>query len=218
MNTFQIFILILIALPNLGFGQNYRLQKTGIKKNVTEESRLDWYTVKEANVHELSIWGGYAFDSFRLWGKTADATLGQMGLGYNRKIFRLGEQVLEYRLELNLYSKITYPEFEPERERMTISGYGIVPLGLRVNFRQSRPLQPFIGTSGGFMYLNDPFPDERGKNFNYTFTAGTGLEILLSSSSSLSLGYKYYHLSNGESGEINPGVDSAFFFGSLTFF
>lgn len=218
MKKHRIFLLIVFAFPTLALGQNDRYHKTENQNLVIEESGLEWYTVNEAHVHELSLWGGYAFDSFRLWGKTADATLGQMGLGYNRKLFRLGEQLLEYRLELNLYSRITYPEFEPERKRMSLSGYGIVPLGLRVNFRQSRQLQPFIGTSGGFMYLNDPFPDERGKNFNYTFTAGAGLEILLGSNTSLSLGYKYYHLSNGESGEVNPGVDSAFFFGSLTLF
>lgn len=218
MTKFRIFLFILFALPTLLAAQDVRYQKGVNQDPANDRSGLHWFTVSEAHVHELSIYGGYAFDSFRLWGKTADATLGQMGLGYNRKLFRLGQQLLEYRFELNLYSKITYPEFEPERERMTLSGYGIVPLGLRVNFRQSKPVQPFVGTSGGFVYLNDPFPDERGKNFNYTFTAGAGLEILLNSYSSLSLGYKYYHISNGESGEINPGVDSSFFFGSLTIF
>lgn len=177
-----------------------------------------WLHANNPHVHEFSIWGGYAFDSFTLWGKTPDATFSQFGLGYNRKFLRFGDQLLEYRLEFNIYSRISYPEFEPDRHRTSLSGFGITPLGLRINFMQSRRLQPFLGISGGFMFLDRPFPDDRGEKFNFTFGAGGGLEILLNAQSSISFGYKYFHLSNGETGQVNPGIDSGFFFASLSFF
>ena len=184
----------------------------------TAETNIEWLSVSEPHVHEVSFWGGYAFDSFKLWGKTPDATLGQLGLGYNRRFLRIGNQLFRYRFTINLFSKITYPEFEQERNRTSLSGFGLTPLGLRINFLQNRKLQPFFDTAGGLIVFNEPFPDFRGKKFNYTLGLGGGIEVLINSHSSLSLGYKYLHLSNGESGQVNPGVDSGFFFLALTLF
>lgn len=172
----------------------------------------------EAHVHEFTLWGGYAFDSFKLWGKTPDATVGQFGLGYNRKFLRVGNQLFKYRLTLNLFSKITYPEFESDRNRASLSGFGITPLGLRINFLQNRNVQPFLDTAGGILLFDNPFPDARGKKFNYTLGLGGGTEFQLNSGTSLSLGYRYFHISNGETGEVNPGIDSSFFFLALTFY
>lgn len=181
-------------------------------------SSVEWLSISEPHVHELSIWGGYAFDSFKLWGKTPDATLGQLGLGYNLRFLRIGNQLFRYRFTINLFSKITYPEFEQERNRTSLSGFGLTPLGLRINFLRNRELQPFFDAAGGLIVFNEPFPDFRGKKFNYTLGLGGGIEVLINSRSSLSLGYKYLHLSNGESGQVNPGVDSGFFYLALTLF
>jgi len=188
------------------------------KEKVSPKTKVQWLKASEHPIHEFSLLGGYGINSFKLWGKTPDATLGQLGIGYNRKLFKLGEQVLEYRMELNVFSKITYPEFEPRQERTSLSGFGLTPLGLRINFRQSETVQPFLGTSGGFMYLDGPFPDERGEKFNYTLRAGLGLEFMINTGSSFSIGYTYFHISNGDNGEVNPGIDSGFLFASLTFF
>jgi opacity protein-like surface antigen len=79
-------------------------------------------------------------------------------------------------------------------------------------------IQPFLKSSTGFMYLDNPFPDDRGIKLNFVFEVGTGVEILLTDFSSLTLGYKYHHMSNGEIGQVNPGVDSNIIYGALTFF
>lgn len=192
--------------------------KQSQERQPNSSKNLQWLRGSAPNIHEFSILGGYAFDSFVLWGKTPNATLGQLGVGYNRKFLRFGDQVVEYRLELTAFSKLTYPEFAPERERSSLSGFGMSPVGMRINFRQSHGLQPFLGATGGFIYLNGPFPDERGEKFNFTLRGGFGLELIIGQASSLSLGYNYMHLSNGNNGEVNPGVDSGFLFASLTFF
>lgn len=219
------FILIVIALfislaiANAGFAQSRQdAVVSHQKEKANSKTRLQWLKAAEHRVHELSLLGGYGFNSFELWGKTPDATLGQLGIGYNRKLFKLGEQVLEYRMELNVLSKITYPEFAPQQGRRSLSGFGLTPFGIRLNFRQSKSVQPFLGTSGGFMYLDGPFPDERGEKFNYTFRAGLGLEFMVNTGSSFSIGYTYFHISNGDNGEVNPGIDSGFLFASFTFF
>lgn len=220
-NTLKYNLLMLFAVffTCAAYGQPTPQDDTEEKEHITgSKPGSYWFHSDRPNVHEFTVWGGYAFDSFRLWGKTSDSTLGQFGIGYNRKLWKLGNQILEYRCEINLYARYTYPEFEVERERNSLSGFGVMPAGFRINFLQNHLIQPFLGSSGGLMLLNDPFPDDRGKKLNFTFGASSGLEILLSATSSISLGYRYFHLSNGESGEINPGIDSSFFFASITVF
>lgn len=169
-------------------------------------------------LNELSFWAGFAFDSYRLWGTTPDATLQSYGLQYNRKLFRWKGAQLEYNLLISAYSKFSYPEFKVGRPRNTLSGVGVTPLGFQVNFFDSATIQPFLNSSGGFMLLDDPFPDQRGEKFNFTFSLGSGLEFMLSNSISLSVGLKYHHISNGDMGQVNPGIDSAVFYSSLTIF
>lgn len=168
-------------------------------------------------LYELSLWGGYAFDSFTLWGKTTDATLGKLGFSLNRKFLKFHNTVIEYTAGLSLYARYTYPEFKIGRRRTSLSGFGITPIGLQSNFRTSRNIQPFINTSAGLMFLEKPFPDIRGEKINFTFSLGAGIEFVVAPNASLSIGYKYYHLSNGEIGEVNPGIDSNLFYSSLTF-
>ncbi|NGP76476.1 acyloxyacyl hydrolase [Balneolaceae bacterium YR4-1] len=214
MTVKPLLFITIFLVPSLGFSQS----KSEVINSAKTTTRVSWIGFDEVQAHEFSLWGGYAFDSYRFWGKTPDATIGQLGIGYNRKFLRIGNQILKYRFTLNLFSKITYPEFEPGRNRTSLSGFGITPLGLRSNFFAGNKLQPFLDASGGMIVFNDPFPDIRGKKFNYTLGIGGGLEYLLNARSSLSFGYKYFHISNGERGQVNPGIDSSFFFLALTIF
>lgn len=173
----------------------------------------------EQGLNEFQVWGGYSFFSSNgFWGKTPDSQLGIMGMRFNRKLFRFNNHTLEYSLDFNLFAKYVYPEFSNTGERTSISGVGLAPAGFQLNFNSDRPIQPFFKSSGGFMYLNKPFPDDRGIQFNFTLELGGGLEFILSSHSSFTIGYKYHHMSNGEIGIINPGVDSNMFYAGITIF
>ncbi len=190
--------------------------KPGVSSS--EQKGWKWISGKQRDIHELSLWGGYAFDSIRLWGKITDSTLGQYGIRYNRKTAMLFTHLLEYTFELYLHSRYTYPYGkENQVAQKRLSGYGFSPLGFQINFFTEEKIQPFFKSSGGFMWLEAPFPDERGKKFNFTFGVGGGIETQLAPYASLTLGYRYFHLSNFHRGEVNPGVDSSFFYGGLTF-
>lgn len=171
-----------------------------------------------ADKNEFSIWTGFALDSYRFWGKTKDAHIQSVGLRYNRKLIRAYNSVLEYNLQVNLYSNYSYQGFEPYTYQNSLSGFGVSPVGLQLNFLSERTFQPFINISTGLMHMDKPFPDNRGKKLNFTFNAGGGVEMFLFPSVSLSLGVRYHHLSNGERGEVNPGIDSNFYYTSITFF
>lgn len=178
------------------------------------------WTTGEEQVHEFSIWGGHAFDSWNnIWGKTADATLSLVGARYQNRFLRINRHLLKYTAEFRLYAAYTYPAVEPSPEpTSTLRGFGISPLGFQFNFYGDGKIQPFLRTSTGLMYLNGPFPDERGTRTNFTFGLGGGMEFILTEHTSLSLGYSFLHLSNGEIGLVNPGIDSSLFYLSLTFF
>lgn len=171
-----------------------------------------------ANPNEFSVWMGFALDSYQLWGKTQDAHIRSVGLRYNRKLVRAYDSVLEYNLRVNLYSNYSYQGFEPYTYKISLSGFGISPVGLQLNFLSTGSFQPFINISTGLMYMDKPFPDNRGKKLNFTFDAGGGVEMMIFPSVSLSLGVRYHHLSNGERGQVNPGIDSNFYYTSITFF
>lgn len=185
---------------------------------IRENPAIYYYSVNdETPLYEVSFWGGYAFDSITLWGKTTDATLGTLGFSLKRKFLKIHNTTTEYFAGLHLYARYTYPEFKIEPERTSLSGFGVTPIGLQTNFLTNGQIQPFLNTSVGIMFLEKPFPDNRGEKMNFTFSLGAGLELFIARKTSLSFGYKYHHLSNGETGEVNPGIDSSLLFTSLTF-
>lgn len=169
-------------------------------------------------LNEISLWAGYAFDSYRFWGTTPDARIQSYGLQYNRKLFKWKGAQVEYNLRINAYSKFSYPEFKVGRPRNTLYGFGLTPLGFQINFLSTKRIQPFLNSSGGMMILDEPFPDWRGEKFNFTFNMGAGLELMLSHSLSLSVGMRYHHVSNGDLGQVNPGIDSTVFYTAITLF
>jgi opacity protein-like surface antigen len=57
----------------------------------------------------------------------------------------------------------------------------------------------------------EPVPTDLGKQFNFTFDVGAGVQVVLTSNLLLTVGYRYHHLSNGFRGQINPGVDASLF-------
>lgn len=185
-----------------------------------ETSRLMWVRSGN-NLHEYALWGGYSFDSFRMLGKTSNATLSLMGARYNRKLLTAGTTLLEYTAEMSFYASYTFPESRSgvrREETASVSGIGLNPLGFQLNFRNNKSVQPFFKSTAGMMFFTRPFPNRKGTRSNFTFGVGGGLEFNLTAHSSFSLGYTFFHLSNGETGQINPGVDSSLFFGAFTFY
>lgn len=220
-------ILQVVTVLSLGLSPATRAQSPAERPSVEKSdttaalsSRVRWVRTGE-NLHEYALWGGYSFDSFRMLGKTSNATLSLMGARYNRKLLTAGSALLEYTAEMSFYASYSFPETRSgvrREETATVSGIGLNPLGFQLNFRNNKPVQPFFKSTAGMMFFTRPFPDTRGTRSNFTFGVGGGLEFSLTAQSSFSLGYTFFHLSNGETGQINPGVDSSLFFGAFTFY
>ena len=218
MKNFAIFVIFFWGFSTAALAQQKILSSEPPSK--PERARVQIISPETMGISEFSFWGGYSFHSNKgIWGKTSGAQLELFGLRYNRKFLSFPKnKILEYTLEFNLLASYRYPAFTQEAARTSISGVGLAPVGFQFNWRQDKKLQPFLKSAAGFLYFKNPFPDHRGVKFNFTLEAGGGIELLLTDHTSLTFGYKYHHLSNGDTGEVNPGIDSNVFYGAITIF
>lgn len=87
-------------------------------------------------------------------------------------------------------------------------GEAISPFGLKLNFAPRRKLQPFLIGHGGYMYSTQEIPVRGAGSFNFTFDGGIGVEFYLSNTKFIRADYRYHHLSNNNTANVNPGVDN----------
>lgn len=87
-------------------------------------------------------------------------------------------------------------------------GSGLDPIGLKLNFRARRRLQPFADATAGFILTTREIPVDQASSFNYEFGFGSGFDYFLSARRSLRFGYAFRHISNNGLGAFNPGIDA----------
>lgn len=211
-------LIALVSVCKVGFSQtqNHAIQRESDSKFV---DRLTWVNEMKTDIHEMNFIAGYSFGSTKgFWGKIPKATLSIYTIRYNRKLITYNNKhLLEYVTEANLAANYTLSNTRGYQSG-SFSGFGITPIGFQLNINRDHIIQPFFKSSAGFMYFKKPFPDERGVPFNFTLELGGGIEIMILDDISLSAGYKYHHMSNGQFGEVNPGVDSNIFYTGITIF
>ena len=181
--------------------------------------------------NQLSVWGGVSPDSstiFKGSGRTEDARLGIIAVRYARR-FNNGRLVnLKYTIDAVpaaiLSDKSLLPVLVPvgslttQDNHRTYYGFGVAPLGLQINLMPHHRIQPFVGASGGLLIFDKILQDGLGKRFNFTADLGGGIEYHLSNGRAVTFGYKYYHISNGKRGIVNPGIDNNLFYIGYAFF
>lgn len=183
---------------------------------------------EELGKNEYSVWGGFSPDSntfIKGTGRTPDARFGIVAFRYARR-FNFSDSVnVKYTADVVPAAFLNYPDIEltvgppfivPTRPMRY--AFGVAPLGGQLNFRPRKKYQPFLGMSGGLLYMNKRTPNFSGTRFQYTADVGGGVEIRLKDKKALTLGYKYYHISNGNRGLSNPGFDNNLFYVGYTFF
>jgi hypothetical protein len=183
--------------------------------------------------NEFGVWAGYSPDSPHLIGTTSERQLGLLAIRYARTLWENHSVSLQYTvdilpLELVLQPKITKVIFTTppphttfvEGHREYVYGGGINPLGLKMNFRRSHRLQPFVASTAGFIASVHRVPiDVRGGTlFNFQFDFQAGFQRYNSSRTrAWMLGYKLLHISNANRADLNPGMDAHVIFLGYSF-
>lgn len=102
--------------------------------------------------------------------------------------------------------------------RRTTRGIGLEPVGFDFNFRRRHRLQPVVGINGGFLKFTHDVPIDGSSAFNFTFSLRGGVQIFTSESQSITVGYRFHHISNANTGNpFNPGIDSDFIYAGYSF-
>jgi len=186
--------------------------------------------------NELAVWGGFAPDTPRVFGGSRRSTFGEIGLRYSRRIATTENLALKYQIDfiplaiINYKRERLFPGIAPtsivvDRSEQTAYGAGLTPVNFQLNFRRKSKIQPFITAEAGLLFFNKSIPDDRsplrpnqrGRQFNYTLAGGGGVEFLTSDARSYTVGFKFHHISNASTGNINPGFDQNLFYFGYTF-
>lgn len=98
-------------------------------------------------------------------------------------------------------------------ESQTIYAGGLTGL-LRYDFAAGAPVVPFVEGGAGFLFSTPQSRDEasqfRASQFNFTLQIGAGLRYLVSKRLSLHVAYRLHHISDANTTEHNPGINSHF--------
>lgn len=185
--------------------------------------------------NELSVWGGYSFDSPHVFGIASDRRLGIIAFRYGRTFLDKRLFSLEYTADVFPVEIMRQPSFVDcviqqggvfigafcPVGRESVYGGGISPLGLKANFLRRRRFQPFGAVSVGFIESVRPIPEDvpGGTQFNFTFDFQVGFQHFnVARTRAWTLGYKLEHISNAYRTNVNPGVDANLFFVGYSIF
>ena len=228
------FFIIIGTFALTAFAQDFLGEQ---KVNSTDGSVADAVQNDDAfdNKNEFSVWGGFAPDIPRVFGGSRKSTFGEIGLRYSRRIATTENLVLKYQIDFIPLAIINYERerlirltpttLGVDRDSTTAYGAGLTPVNFQLNFRRRNKIQPFITAEAGLLIFNKSIPDDRsplrpeqrGRQFNFTLAGGGGVEILTDSARSYTVGFKFHHISNASTGNINPGFDQNLFYFGYTF-
>lgn len=129
-------------------------------------------------------------------------------------------------LSLAINNEVKNPAFRstettpdtPETIRRTTYSIGVQPVGFRFVFTPKRRLKPYVQTSAGFIFSRKPIPVPDGLTYNFSGDFGGGVMYNLTHRRTVTLGYRYFHISNMNIGEINPGYNANMFYVGYSFF
>ena len=199
---FLLLITLLSALPQQTFSINTDTDPEPAGLNAETDLKFGVSTI-------------YSPDSFAAWGKIRNSSSfsirGQFWysqINYKNLGARLGAEFI-------LTHRLNYPINGADGPEDTRIGIGLIPLNVLLPIAESKAIHPFAIFSAGGIFLNDKLPQGDGASFNYLLNIGGGIEIPFFRDTGLQIGYSIQHMSNANTGEQNPGIDSHMFFISI---
>ena len=88
---------------------------------------------------------------------------------------------------------------------------GALPVGLTVQTNAERRIGLNATADGGGALFSQRVPATKGTRFNFIARFGADVVVRVRSGVWISGGYRHVHISNGGTGEINPGIDTPVF-------
>jgi lipid A 3-O-deacylase PagL len=204
--AFVLLVIIPCGSPPCLLAQNLSREAAVVSANAPK--------VPRRSPNEFGLWAGYSPHSFVLEGTSLHRHLFLLNLQYGRILGSRGPFTLKYTADVIPVALESQPttyyivhQKVLKNTAGTVFGAGANPFGFQVNFGDKK-VQPFANSSIGFLYFTRQVPAPDSSQFNFTFNFGGGIQFFTASRQSFTIGYKYHHLSNADTGIINPGIDS----------
>jgi len=103
---------------------------------------------------------------------------------------------------------------EPPTIRRNAYGFGFQPANFRFIFKPRNRVKPFVQIGAGMMFFNKKMPVPQATSYNFTGDFGGGLYISTSRErpdKAIILSYRYFHISNFNTSDFNPGYNANIF-------
>ena len=109
------------------------------------------------------------------------------------------------------------PDLEPTIRENTYT-WGVMPAGFRFIFRPEKRLKPYLRVGAGFVFSSKPVPIPQSPTYNFAGDFGGGVMYSVNKKQAITFGYRYFHISNMNIGEINPGYNANVFYVGYSWF
>src|SRR5690606_22989019 len=125
-----------------------------------------------------------------------------------------------------IQNEIVNPEYVSEEEtpdtaptiRENTYGFSFQPAKFRFTFMPKRRLKPYVEAGAGFLFTSKPIPVPESPRYNFIGDFGGGLMYHIKPRQAVRFGYRYFHVSNMNIGEINPGYNANVFYVGYSWF
>ena len=97
-----------------------------------------------------------------------------------------------------------------------VYGLGVTPAGMQAYLRTSERVSLFASTSGGVAWFTRDMPVPDAKQINFLVDLGGGIRVARRTGRAFFAGLKFHHMSNGNLGRQNPGVDGNVVYAGLS--
>jgi len=167
--------------------------------------------------HEFSTRNGVSFGTGHVFGFAQDRKFYTMAFRYGFRFRTIKGVTLRYTAEAVPVAVLGEPYFEgrpilgspiQDTEWQYIYGGGLNPIGIQMNFRSGKRLQPVLDSNGGFLYFTQRVLSPEASQFNFTVHVGLGVQIFSSERHAITAAFRYHHLSNANISQRNPGTDA----------
>ena len=161
--------------------------------------------------HVFFVGYSHSPTSYIFLGKTPYSSSQRASIGYiSPYTIRISGGYLNFSARLHPNVEYTYSKRDAGGSLDTIRGWSLDPFGLSSTVQLNKTTHLRNTVYGGFTIIPYNFPTDKGRRLNFNFELQSTIEQALGKQYMLSFGGAFHHISNAQTGEQNPGIDSIY--------
>ena len=169
--------------------------------------------------HEFEFFAGYSPVSTTLIGTTSGDRFVAAGFSYSYRCWAWKRASISFTPGILPAAVVLEPAPAAYQPTRRVYGFGITPLGFRLELLRIRRVSPFIQTDGGIIASTQPIPFGSPSGLNFLVDLGAGVRWHPKDRKyAFELGYKLLHISNAATSYTDPGLDNNLFYAGFLLF